>query len=248
VRDPTFAGRTHTRTGSPSLPSRPVSDGAARILLASPPNQERARCDRPTNATRTKTSTRTSLVPGVSTALRRGDCSLGSGLRALLSNCFETGDTGGFTSSGSRFGGSPSCGRGLSLPELREATEPLTLLSRTASLLPRPFGRGENTLAMRLGRLVRPPRDREAIRDDPECLPPSGTLRSDRPASFDGRTGHLDPRGTLSRLREPRTTLSRHPGPSPDPRALCWRRVPDHDRLFASHPRQPANRLPRASR
>ena len=88
------------------------------------------------------------------------------------------------------------------LPERHETTEPLTLLSCAAFLRRAVLRPHMNTRATHRDRLVRSPRDRRTIRDDPECLPPAGTLRSDRPVSFDGGTDHQDPRGTLSRLRE----------------------------------------------
>lgn len=190
MQDPTIAGRTHTRTGSPSLPSRAVSDGAARFLLASAPNQESARCDRPTNATRTKTSTRTSLVPGVSTALRRGDSRLGSGLRGCSE---DRGHRRVHVLRKSLRRVLLVRGLGRCLPEPHGGTEPLTLLSCAAFLRRAVLRPRMNTRATHRDRLVRSPRDRRTIRDGPECLPPSGTLRSDRPVSFDGGTGHQDP-------------------------------------------------------
>lgn len=70
------------------------------------------------------------------------------------------------------------------------------------------------------------------MRDDPECLPSSGTLRSDREPPEEHRSP--GPARSLSRLADPRATLSRHPGPSPDP-APHARPGPDHDVRFARH-------------
>lgn len=87
-----------------------------------------------------------------------------------------TGDTGWFTTSESRFGGSPvrRCAGVLVLRADSNRASDIPVAQNTADKLVPSI---ELSRAMRRGRRVRPPRDLRTDRDDPECLPPTGALR-----------------------------------------------------------------------
>lgn len=109
----------------------------------------------------------------------------------------------------------------------------------------------ERYRAIRRGRLVRPPRDRKTMRDDPECLPSSGTLRSGR-GLLSVKRGAPTAR-TRGYARAPRGSSGDALAPpwafTPDPKALVPRPGPDHDHRFAGREKEAASCLrPRHAR